>query len=82
MSRTASCTRCYRASAQSWTNSYALSTTYDGNYHGVIITYEEDDVITGESVSFTIDGTFKNYANGNDGKYSFEISSSNSNYVR
>ena len=69
------------ASAQSWTNSYALSTTYDGNYHGVIITYEEDDLITGDNVSFTIDGTFKNYANGNNGKYSFDISSSNSNYV-
>ncbi|MBQ7641147.1 MAG: InlB B-repeat-containing protein [Acholeplasmatales bacterium] len=67
------------ASTQSWNNCYSISTTYDGLEHTVIIGYDSKNIVSGDNVSFSIDGTFKDYNSGN--AHAFDIISNNSNYV-
>lgn len=59
-------------------NNYKLSYTYDGDSHSVNITFDESSLISGDIVSFNINGEFKDVV---DGGYSFDILSNNENYI-
>ena len=57
---------------------YRLNRTYDGLSHSVNITPDSTKIIGSDIVTFTINGTFKNYRST---AYVFDITSDNSNYV-
>lgn len=59
-------------------NNYKLSYTYDGKSHGANITFDENSLVSGDTVSFGIDGEFKDVV---DSGYSFDIVSNNENYI-
>ena len=56
-------------------NSYKLSYNYDGTSHGVNITFDDANKISGDDIAFSIDGKFKDVDS-----YSFDIISNNENY--